>query len=106
MAKKKVSNAKAGPSIAAKEDFEGSNLSGQSVNYTPDSGRMSSTEAERMKSENPSYVVKSYATPIAWHGDKGWSVAKDKHSSTTSRHQSVVRNAIGHFMDGHDGARQ
>jgi hypothetical protein len=106
MAKKKVSNAKAGPSIAAKEDFEGSNLSGQSVSYTPDSGRMSRDEADRMASEKPNYVVKSYATPIAWHGEKGWSMAKDKHSSTTSRHQSVVRGAIGHFVSGHDGARK
>lgn len=43
------------------------------------------------------YVVWSYAEPIAWHvsdGEDHWVVVHDKFSSTTSRHQSIVRDAM------------
>jgi hypothetical protein len=103
---KKVANKDAGSAIANREDFEGSSLRGRSVTYTPDSGRLAPEHAERLASDNPSYVVSSYGTPIAWHGEKGWTMPAQKHSVTTSKHQTQVRNAIGHFLDGHDGARQ
>jgi hypothetical protein len=41
------------------------------------------------------YIIKSYNTPIAWGElDTVVYVAKSKFSSTTSRHQSVVRRNV------------
>ena len=101
---KKATRATAGESIVNREPFDASALSGRS--YETDTGYMSAGEAKRYKEAKPHYTVRSYGTPIAWHSEKGWDMSADKHSPTTSRHQSVVRNAIGHFMGGHDGARQ
>ena len=43
------------------------------------------------------YVVRSYATPIAWFTvDRGWIVPADKYSVTTSRHQGIVRRALAY----------
>ena len=99
---KKANRQTAGSSIVAREDFDASALSGRG--YETDTGRMSPAEAKRYKEAKPSYTVRSYGTPIAWHGEHGWDMSTDKHSSTTSRHQGIVRCAI--FQDGHDGARQ
>lgn len=42
------------------------------------------------------YIVWSYSTIIAtWTEEGGWSLNNAKHSSTTSRHQSIVRKAVG-----------
>lgn len=98
---KKANRANAGESIVKREAFDASALSGRP--YDTDTGRMSPAEAKRYKEAKPSYTVRSYGTPIAWHGEHGWDMSTDKHSSTTSRHQGIVRRAI--FQDGHDGAR-
>lgn len=105
----RVPNHKAGSYIAARLPFEGSNLYGEvkepgsTVGYT---GRMKPEDVEAIRKDNPSYIVSSYGTPIAWHGARGWQMPATKFSQTTSVHQSKVRGAIGHFLDGHDGARQ
>jgi hypothetical protein len=99
---KKVTRAAAGESITNREPFDASALSGRS--YETDTGYMSTGEAKRYKESKPSYTVRSYGTPIAWHGEKGWEMSADKHSATTSRHQGIVRRAL--FDDGHNGARQ
>lgn len=44
--------------------------------------------------DNPSYVVYSYATPIAWKCERGWVIPPVTYSATTSRHQSFVRRAL------------
>jgi bisphosphoglycerate-dependent phosphoglycerate mutase len=99
---KKATRKTAGEHIVARKEFDASALTGRS--YDTDTGRMSAGEAKRYKESNPTYTVRSYNTPIAWHGDKGWEMSSDKHSPTTSRHQSITRAAI--FTQGHDGARQ
>ena len=44
------------------------------------------------------YVVWSYATPIAWHDkEAGWIVPDEHYSVTTSRHQGIVRAALTHL---------
>ena len=49
----------------------------------------------RFRVERPTFVVFSYATPIAWWSDfHGWTVPPVKYSVTTSRHQSQVRYAL------------
>lgn len=40
------------------------------------------------------YIVYSYATPIAWYADGQWEMPYAKYSATTSRHQSIVMQAI------------
>jgi hypothetical protein len=99
----KTNRAKAPDFIASKVPFQASALSGLEGSLH-DTGLMPESEAARYKSANASYTVRSYGTPIAWHGDSGWDMSTAKHSSTTSRHQGIVRRAI--FQGGHDGARR
>lgn len=40
------------------------------------------------------YIVRSYATPIAWHHAGGWHVVSQSFSVTTSAQQGIVRQAI------------
>jgi len=107
---KRVSNRNgAAEAIAAKEAFQGNNFSGSPVTYTPSqTGRLNEENAKKLSSDNPNYIVHSYGTPIAWHGDNGWVVPEQKHSVTTSNHQNIVRRAIGlndHFRDAQGTAR-
>ena len=102
---KKTNRAGAGAEIRGRRAFEASALSGTAGRT--DTGRMDPTDAENYKNADVTYTVRSYATPIAWHDrSKGWQVPKTKHSSTTSRHQSIVRNALEEFSDGHDHAKE
>lgn len=49
---------------------------------------------EKFNAELPTYVVFSYATPIAWwSAAHGWTIPAVKYSATTSRHQSTARIA-------------
>jgi len=60
-------------------------------------GWLSGTQfSEQIKGlKNPDYHVMSYNTPIAVHHEEGWHYPDVSHSSTTGKHQSVVRQAIG-----------
>jgi hypothetical protein len=98
---KKATRKTAGEHIVNKEAFDASALTGRP--YDTDTGRMSPGEAQRYKEAKPNYTVRSYSTPIAWHGEKGWEMSSDKHSATTSQHQGIVRRAL--FDQGHDSAR-
>lgn len=57
-------------------------------------GRLSAEYVEQFRSDHPTYAVYSYATPIAWYGDRGWIVPDEGYSATTSRHQTHVRVAV------------
>jgi hypothetical protein len=106
---KRVSNRNgAEAAIVGREAFQGSNFSGGPSSGLPSSGRLNKENADKLYADNPSYVVKSYGTPIAWHGDNGWVVPDQKHSVSTSNHQGIVRRALGlndHFKGGHGLAR-
>lgn len=57
-------------------------------------GHLPGDDLLTLRTEQPSYVVYSYATPIGWWSEKfGWTIPDVKHSATTSRHQSVLRRA-------------
>jgi hypothetical protein len=100
----KTTRAKAPDFISSKIPFQASALSG--VEGATDPGRMSDDETREYRKSNPSYTVRSYGTPIAWHGDAGWQQSTTKYSSTTSRHQSIVKRALNdHFQNGHDNAK-
>ena len=85
--------------IAGREDFIASSLRGQSGSSFG-SGLLNSEEfAEYQKAyDTMDYVVISYSTPVAWHSSLGWYAVKQKFSSTTSRHQSIIRRAISGWL--------
>jgi len=90
--------------ISSKVPFKVASMSG--VAGTTDPGRMSDDETREYRKSNPNYTVKSYGTPIAWHGDAGWQHSTSKYSQTTSRHQNIVKRALNeHFQSGHDNAK-
>lgn len=96
--------AKAPDFISSKIPFQASALSG--VEGATDPGHMSDDETREYRKSNPTFTVRSYGTPIAWHGDAGWQMSTSKYSQTTSRHQGIVRRALAeHFQSGHDNAR-
>jgi hypothetical protein len=50
------------------------------------------------------YVIRSYATPIAWHDlEAGWIIPAEHYSVTTSKHQSLIRSAVsGHLGESYE----
>ena len=45
--------------------------------------------------DNPIYVIRSYATAIAWQNSDGeWIVPDARYSATTSKHQGTIRYAL------------
>jgi len=85
--------------IANGSDFVASALHGYRISDAAwcGVGVMYGSALDRFKQDEMRirYVVKSYATPIAWKLEDGsWVVPAEKYSITTSRHQSVVRRAV------------
>ena len=80
--------------IATRQEFRASALEGRV--YGVGNGRLDAEETARYNRDlnNVIYWVYSYSTPIAWYTPEGWYTVEQKFSSTTSRHQSVVRRAI------------
>ena len=62
--------------------------------HVPSVGILPAHERNNLYADEPSYVVLSYATPIAWFGKRGWYVPDVRYSVTTSRHQGIARMAI------------
>lgn len=60
-----------------------------------DSGRLGNDKdrfLEAIRDRRVSYIVYSYATPIAWYDDEyGWFVTDEYFSHVTSRAQNIVR---------------
>lgn len=90
--------------IATRHEFTASALSGKEVRFTPRTGRLENQYAEKLVSDfnkmTALYVVYSYDTPIAWHSIEGWFVVSQKFSSTTSKHQNYVRQAVAESLQG------
>jgi hypothetical protein len=101
---KKINLSQLGEATANKEDFQGHNTRGG--RFVSGTGLLPDDHAKAFSSDNPNYVVRHHATPIAWHGDRGWVVPPVKYSSTTSRRQNAIRRSLGdHFTSSHDAAR-
>jgi hypothetical protein len=63
-----------------------------------DTGRMDEAERAIYRSASPTYVIYSYATPIAWHNaDGSWYVTDRKYSATTGQHRSQVARAVSNL---------
>lgn len=86
--------------VSANEPFKlnGGSMSGARTD-TPGYGRMSTDLQEMFKADRHifgiTYVINSYATPIAWQlGNGNWVVPTVTYSATTTGHQSAVKNAL------------
>lgn len=104
---RRVTHKNLGEAVTARESFVGPSSRGGSIaEVGHDTGMLPAHLAEQMRSHKPSYVIKSYHTPVAWYGEKGWVVPDVKYSRTTSRLQGTLKRSINsHFVDGHEGAR-
>ena len=94
---KRVSNTNAGPLIAAREPFKGSNMTG-GTGAPSQHGWLSRTQFSQQLADvanKTDYHVMSYGTPIAVHHEGGWIYPDVSHSPSTGKHQSIVRQAIG-----------
>lgn len=82
--------------LANREDVKGSNLRGQSkdAGYMMGTGRLNANDAQKDALEKATYVVYSYATPIAcFVPGMGWIMLDGKYSVTTTNHQNITRRA-------------
>ena len=82
----RTANRDCGALVARREPFTGSNLRGGPRGIFGSFGWMPHELREQFQEDRPDYVVWSYATPIAWHGRRGWTVPDVRYSPTTSRH--------------------
>ena len=57
----------------------------------------------RWEDSNNAYIVESYIMPIAAYRFGRWAFDEGRYSKTTSRHQSIVRQAIGEAEPTHAG---
>lgn len=83
--------------ISNRVPFVAASMSGAPMCY--DAGRMSGPECAAYLDASAAgtidYVVRSYATPIAWFDrERGWVMPATRYSVTTSKHQSIVRAAL------------
>lgn len=90
--KKMAQHETPGP-ISRREEFNASNFTGRVVNGLSnwDSGRLTGSTLDQFRKDCTSitYVVYSYATPIAWYCERGWYTVPDRFSQiTSSKHQS------------------
>ena len=86
----RVANRDCGTLVARREPFTGSNLTGGSRGIIGSFGRLPGEWRDQFCEDRPDYVVWSYATPIVWHGRRGWTVPPVRYSPTTSRQLSYV----------------
>ena len=88
----RIANRDCGALVARREPFTGSNLRGGSRGLGG-FGLLPLHWRGVYATDQPDYVVWSYATPIAWHGRRGWVVPPVRYSRTTIRHkQHATRN--------------
>jgi len=100
---KTINQKQAVEAIAKGETFEASALTSRYyTNEMRNTGRIGGAdydafyEANQLNTGGLWYVVYSYGTPIAWQNcvTGEWHLVTQKFSSTTSRHQSIVRKAV------------
>ena len=85
--------------MAERKEFKASALTG--TLRPMGTGRLDSPYLETFKADliAMDYLVYSYGTPIAWHTPNfGWFVVSQKFSSTTSKHQNRVRQAVAKYL--------
>ena len=98
MMTKRHANKQCGRFIASRSEFTNNNgtFAGRPTDgYYITMGRLSDDTMRLYMLADPSYVVSSYETPIAWWSeDQGWCIPPDSYSVTTRQHQSIVIDAV------------
>ena len=88
--------------IATRQEFKASALSGST--YSQGCGRLNLKELDKFVNElttdKIAYFVYSYGTPIAWYTAEGWYLVDQKFTTTTSKHQNYVCQAIADSLQG------
>lgn len=92
--------AEVGDRLADRQAFTHPSMSGEwyPAGFMLSRGLLDPDEIARMRQiddTEPVYVVKSYATPIAWWQDGEAYVVGQRFSVTTSKQQGMVRRAWG-----------
>lgn len=83
--------------IGQHRSFTAASMTGLPLTYgLPNQGELSDEVFEVLAEQQPTYVVFSYNTPIAWYGNAGWVIVNERFSNTTSKHQVIVRDALRH----------
>ena len=90
----RIANRDCGALVARREPFTGSNLRGGPRGTVGSFGLLPVGWRMAYQAEQPDYVVWSYQTPIAWHGERGWVVPPFKYSQTTIRHKQHVTRQL------------
>lgn len=91
--------------IAQSEDFRASALSARTdrPGYYGSFGSLPEDLIQLLEADRPAYIVFSYETPIAWYAVRDGAdvlvVPDCKYSVTTSRHQSLVRRSVDHYVE-------
>jgi len=71
--------------------FKAASMSGGA--YSSYTGELPAWAREVYMADKPSYVIYSYATPLAWlRSDGSWAYVDHRYSVTTSKHQSHLRH--------------
>lgn len=77
-------------------------LTGEWSDYVGFTGYLGSEHQDILREHAKSgqvYIVRSYATPIAWYTERhGWYETGEKHSVTTTGHQSAIASAIAGWL--------
>jgi hypothetical protein len=79
--------------VAERKSFAGSNITGRDGYAALYVGQLPSeyhAAFDRARYAPDFYVVRSYATPIAWYADGEWFVPNVFYNTTTSHHQSAL----------------
>ena len=57
-------------------------------------GLLGGEDLDKFREDAPTYIVFSYKTPVAWHGENGWTFPRTDYSQTTRQHKTLVRRGI------------
>jgi hypothetical protein len=80
-------------------------LRGERQSYATSYGRLPAEHASALRSAESNgtltYVVYSYATPIAWCAAGEWTMPDTRYSATTSHHQGKIGTAISQLTARH-----
>lgn len=93
--------------VGAPEDFNSPRATFRGRTHLDGCGWLPEGEAALLRGveDDIEFVIYSYETPIAWRVKGEWVIPEVTYSITTTRHQSLVRTAVGQILLWQDEAR-
>lgn len=81
--------------LRSRKPFKRGNLSAEKFGPFRTGGHLPAAEVIKMLRDEPTYIVYSYDTPIAWITTDGTAYVPDvTYSVTTTRHQRIVKEYL------------